>query len=115
MSLDSLVLVAVGAAFGGIGRYWLGRLLPELYGTLAANTIACFLLGIITSAETVNLSPGTTLLAGVGFSGALSTWSTLAKELGEMMRSGQLVRGLRYGIVTIILGILAVLSASLVF
>ncbi|MBI8988782.1 FluC/FEX family fluoride channel [Corynebacterium meridianum] len=115
MSLESLLLVAAGAAFGGVGRYWLGRLLPELYGTLAANTIACFLLGIITSAETVHLSPGTTLLAGMGFSGALSTWSTLAKELGELIRTGQNVRALRYGVATIVLGILAVLSASLVF
>ena len=115
MSLDSLVLVAVGAAFGGIGRYWLGRLLPELYGTLAANTIACFLLGVITSVESSHLGPGTTLLAGMGFSGALSTWSTLAKELGELIRTGQKVRALRYGVATVVLGLLAVQSASLVF
>ena len=115
MSMESVLLVAVGAAFGGIGRYWLGRLLPELYGTLAANTIACFLLGIITSAETAHLSPGTTLLTGMRFSGALSTWSTLAKELGELIRTGQNIRALRYGVATIALGILAVLSASLVF
>ncbi|MBV7292460.1 CrcB family protein [Corynebacterium sp. P5875] len=114
MSVSSLLLVAVGAAFGGVGRYWLGRLLPELYGTLTANTIACFLLGVITTIETTHLGPGTALLAGTGFSGALSTWSTLAKELGELIRTRQNIRALRYGVATVVLGILAAMSASLV-
>lgn len=115
MSVMSLVLVAVGAALGGVGRYWLGRVLPELYGTLAANTAACFLLGVVASLGTQHLHPGVVLVAGMGFSGALSTWSTLARELGELIRNRQLLRAGRYGVATVVLGIGAVWVAGMVF
>ena len=108
MTVSSLLFVAVGAAFGGIGRYWLGRLLPELYGTLVSNTIACFLLGVLTALGHHQLHPGVSLLFSVGFSGALSTWSTLAKELGQLIRAGEYLRALYYGAATIALGVAAI-------
>ncbi|MBI9001368.1 CrcB family protein [Corynebacterium sp. CCM 9185] len=115
MTPISLLLVAVGAAFGGIGRYWCARLLPELWGTLVANTTACFLLGVLASEELSTMHPSLVLMAGAGFSGALSTWSTLAKEIGQLIRNGSWRTATVYCTATTMCGISAVFLGGWTF
>lgn len=65
------------AAAGGALRYLLSRLLPRYVGTLVANTVACACGGFALQYQLWGL-----LVAA----GTLSTWSTLAKELGASRR-----------------------------
>lgn len=70
--------VFLGGAIGGVGRLFLSRTLPPLWGTFVANMLACALLGWATSHT---IAP---MFLGAGLAGALSTWSTLAKEVGTL-------------------------------
>lgn len=81
--------VAGGAFLGGMLRGLLRHRPGRLTGTPTANLVACLVLGVV---------PGTGIggggfsgaylwqqTLGVGFSGALSTWSTLVNELGSLL------------------------------
>ncbi len=85
-----LLLVAAGAAIGGMARYWFGEIsgrvaCSALPGTFFANVVACGVAGFAWSLW----GDGTLAWAavGAGFAGALSTWSTLAREIGELSRT----------------------------
>ena len=70
---------------GGITRYLLGKALPPYLGTLIANMCACLILGVI--AHLFETHSFAYAAGGVGFAGALSTWSTLANELGHLLKT----------------------------
>lgn len=85
MNLVPLIAATfVGGAAGGLGRYALSKAVPPYWGTLAANSLACLLLGF---AMALPLSGVTGALVSTGVAGALSTWSTLAKELGGLLQA----------------------------
>lgn len=73
-----VLLVFIGGVMGGMIRLLCARSLPPLWGTFTANMIACALLAWVYSHD---FSP---IFWGVGVAGALSTWSTLAKEIGTL-------------------------------
>lgn len=77
-----LLLVAVGAAAGSSLRYLLGHLLDRWlpWGTLAANVSGSFLLGMFSG---LGLAEPVLALAGVGFCGALTTYSAFAVQSHE--------------------------------
>jgi CrcB protein len=78
----TVLWVALGAAAGAPARYLtdraLGRLLPGRFpwGTFTVNIVGSFVLGLVS----VTAGPTTTALVGVGFCGALTTYSTFAYE-----------------------------------
>ncbi|KQB84875.1 FluC/FEX family fluoride channel [Corynebacterium oculi] len=75
--------VSVGGFFGGAGRYFLSRYPGGWRGTWCANALACLILSF-------SLHHGGLVAAawGTGVAGALSTWSTLAAEVGQALLSG---------------------------
>lgn len=79
-----LALVAAGGAAGSLLRHGLGLWVPawQPLGTLAANWIGAFLLGVVLYEAHLadRLSPATRLLVGTGFCGSLTTYSTFAAE-----------------------------------
>ena len=81
----TIILVFAGGILGGITRYMLGKALPPYLGTLIANMCACLTLGII--ARLFEAHSFAYAAGGVGFAGALSTWSTLANELGHLLKT----------------------------
>lgn len=91
--------VAAGGFLGGIARWalmHLNRLSGGRHpGTLAANVIGSAVLGV--SLALPSLLP---LAAGTGFAGALSTWSTLARELGSQIKNGRGRAAAVYGLCT---------------
>ncbi|ALC06665.1 hypothetical protein CDES_11505 [Corynebacterium deserti GIMN1.010] len=103
------IYAALGGFVGGFLRWGLAQLFPGKRATLAANTLACFVGGVVVAQNLPHLY---TVLLIAGFCGALSTWSTLAKEVGTLLKKRQWTLGMGYLALTFGLGFLAVLLAQ---
>ncbi|GAB7041302.1 MULTISPECIES: fluoride efflux transporter FluC [Catenuloplanes] len=99
-------LVLIGGAAGAVVRLLLdtaaaarfGRRLP--WGILAANVLGSLLLGLLHSTAPTWV----VALAGTGFCGALTTWSTLAADTVRLPRA--------LGVLNLALNLLLGLSAA---
>lgn len=82
-----IVLVAVGAALGATARYALASAWRARFpwSILTANVIGSFLLGILL----VRAQDDVYLFLGVGFCGALTTFSTFALDTLLLAREGR--------------------------
>jgi CrcB protein len=87
------VLVVVGAAGGAPARLLLSRAVAGERGTLLVNVAGSLLLGLC-----AGLSPAAYALLGIGFCGALTTFSTFAVEAVTMPRRA----GAAYAAVSVI-------------
>jgi len=96
------VLVGFGAFLGGLTRWALSEALPGTVGTFAANIVGSAVLGF--SAAMPVMWPA---FLGAGFGGAVSTLSTMAKEMGGMIRAKQWWPLTRYVLLTCAVGIAA--------
>ncbi len=91
----TVVLVAAGAAVGAPLRYVLDRAVGRRHasdfpwGTLTVNVIGSFLLGVLIG---LPVSDGLSALLGVGFCGALTTYSTFGYETFRLLRSQAYLR-----------------------
>lgn len=87
----SVLLVALGAAIGAPLRYLTDRYVqsrhdsPFPWGTLTVNVAGSLLLGLLAG---LPASPGVMALAGTGFCGALTTYSTFSYETLRLARTG---------------------------
>jgi CrcB protein len=89
----TMVWVALGAAIGAPARYLTDRavqtghdsLFP--WGTLTVNMVGSLVLGCLT-ALTAHLSPTLTATVGIGFCGALTTYSTFSYETLRLLEIG---------------------------
>lgn len=94
--------VALGAAVGAPLRYllghWLDGRLP--WGTVVVNVIGSFLVGLFSA---LALSEDVLALLGVGFCGALTTYSAFAVQTHD--------RGPRRGLATVLLTVPVALAA----
>ena len=88
MPWGGLLAVGGGAALGAWLRWGLGLLFNPVYpglplGTLAANLLGGFLMGIAMELAVVytDLSPEVRLLMTTGFLGGLTTFSTFSGEM----------------------------------
>ena len=84
VTLSSVLLVALGAAVGAPLRFVVDRWAREnssagtILGTLIVNVVGSFVLGLAAGCPT---APSWVMpLVGIGFCGALTTFSTLAFE-----------------------------------
>ena len=112
----SLLLVGVGGFIGTLARYGVGRALPTAsrwpVGTFAVNMAGAFVLGLVLEAlarrgPDVAAMRRWRLVAGVGFCGAFTTYSTLAVEVSALSRASQHALAAIYGIVTVLVGFIA--------
>ncbi|WNB18655.1 fluoride efflux transporter CrcB [Marivirga arenosa] len=112
--IKNLLLVGLGGALGSIARYgtalisqkYLSIILP--FGTLIANILGSFLIGIFLAYELENPSLNFKLLLIAGFCGGYTTFSTFTFENLSYLQNGQFGMFLLYGIGSIIIGLLAV-------
>lgn len=97
MGINSFLSVGIGAALGAWVRWGLSlslnRLLPNLpLGTLIANVIGGFLMGVAIAIFSSNqsISPEIRLLITTGFLGGLTTFSTFSAESVDLFSRGEL-------------------------
>ncbi|HZB66020.1 MAG TPA: CrcB family protein [Ornithinibacter sp.] len=88
--LDAL-LVAAGSALGAPLRYLVSRTVGDLggappAGTLVVNVVGSLFIGLLVGGGTTGWPLA---LVGIGFCGALTTFSTLALELWDAMADGR--------------------------
>ncbi|HSO65111.1 MAG TPA: CrcB family protein [Ornithinibacter sp.] len=88
MTLVDALLVAVGAAVGAPLRFFANHLARERFGatppagTLVVNVVGSFVFGALVGG---GASAAPLALVGIGFCGALTTFSTLALEVWDAM------------------------------
>lgn len=109
-----IALVAIGGAAGAATRYLVERAVsqristPFPYGILIANVVGSFILGVLLGAGN-----GIWLvLVGVGFCGALTTYSTFAHDTVRLADGGRVPVAVANVVVSIVLSLIAV-SAGL--
>ncbi|MFK4086106.1 fluoride efflux transporter CrcB [Kribbella sp. NPDC020789] len=116
----NVVLVALGAAIGAplrfiVDKHLVARLLrgtgdrvPLPWGTFTVNVLGSFLLGLMTGVTDQNW----TLLIGVGFCGAFTTYSTFAAETTALASSGHRARASLTVLLNLAIGLLAALFGA---
>lgn len=89
-----LIAIGGGAALGAICRWqlglWLNALTPSVpLGTLAANLIGGYLIGVAVAAFALltDVSPLWRLLVVTGFLGGLTTFSTFSAEVVTLLQA----------------------------
>lgn len=101
---------AVAAFLGGMLRSLLSQWFPKRVGTFVANMLASLSAGLaIGFAMLIDDQDTFEFLAPViatGFAGALSTWSTLAAELSELIKRKQWRKLVRYLVFTLAVGLI---------
>lgn len=98
----TVLLVALGAAVGAPLRYVTDQFVqakaPAVvlpWGTLIVNVIGSFLLGMMAAASARGgLSDDALALGGIGFCGALSTYSTFSYDTVRLLEDGNPSAGL---------------------
>lgn len=108
------VLVCLGAMVGAPLRYLTDRavqsrhdtLLP--WGTLAVNVLGSLVLGGVAAAGQ-SLPAGVSALVGIGFCGALTTYSTFSYETLRLAED----KAYSYAVLNVIVSVIAAVGAAL--
>lgn len=111
------LLVGAGGFLGAIARYgvgWLARRIAGAgtfpWGTLAANLIGCFVIGLVLGRSEIHgtLGAQARAFAVVGFLGGFTTFSSYGYETFAFIRHGQAGLAFAYAAGSIVLGLGAV-------
>lgn len=98
--LHTYLMIAIGGASGACLRYFINELTLKLlgkgfpFGTLLVNILGSFLMGILVGLlerQIVAVSPAKALL-GIGFLGALTTFSTFSMDTLLLLQQGQYLK-----------------------
>lgn len=105
--MHPLLLIFIGGGLGSLLRYGLSRWPGNPsggfpWGTLAANVLACLVLGLAVHylATRADLSPSLKPLILIGFCGGFSTFSTFSLETFRMIEAGQWIMALAYVLIS---------------
>jgi len=93
-----ILAISLGSVLGGLLRWGLGLKLNSIFpavppGTLAANLIAGYIVGVAIAyfAQAPDIAPEWRLLVITGFCGGLSTFSTFSAEVVTLLQQGRIV------------------------
>lgn len=109
MTALGLLLVGVGGACGAVGRYAVGRVLSGRPSLVAVNVSGSLLLGAVLGAP---LSSELVQLAGVGFCGAFTTFSSVAVEVATLTDDGRPGSAATLAVGTLLAALAAVLLGA---
>lgn len=111
------VWVGMGGALGALTRYGIATWVETWWqgsfavGTLIANVVGCFLIGILTGSGSTDRSEPLRLGLGVGFLGGLTTFSTFGADTYQHFSSeGELAHGIANIGLNVSLGLIAVMA-----
>jgi CrcB protein len=116
--MQNYFLVALGAALGGVFRYWMTgavqKILPFTlpFGTLSVNVAGSFILGFIVfyfDAQEL-ISTELRVLLTVGFCGGFTTFSTFSFETINLIRDSEYL----FAVINISLNIILTLFAVII-
>lgn len=119
--MKEILTVFIGGGLGSIARFGIGRWLHAgnnfgfPVGTLVANVLACFILGLFIglAEQKLVISPVARLFWTVGFCGGFSTFSTFSFENLQMLQNNQHSLVLGYTFLSLLLCLLATFSGQL--
>jgi CrcB protein len=107
-----VILVGVGGVLGAIARHLVGEQVDtNTMDTLTVNVVGSFLLGALVAAP---VAESLLLLAGVGFCGAFTTFSSFAFETVRLAESGSPERAIVNAAVQLSGALVAVFVGSVV-
>lgn len=111
----TVLLVALGAAAGAVLRYLTDRAIQSWHdsvfpwGTLTVNVLGSLLFGLLVGGASAGGVPEAVVAAGgVGFCGALTTYSTFGYETARLVEDGSVL----YGVGNVLLSLAAGLAAA---
>ncbi len=110
----TVLLVFLGGAVGAPARYLIDRFVQRHHdsvfpwGTLTVNLAGSFVLGLLLGAgPTLGLPHEVTVLAGTGFCGALTTFSTFGFETVRLLEEGSTGKAAANAVGSLVLGVMA--------
>jgi fluoride exporter len=107
--------VAIGAALGGVSRYYVASALQQRlgatfpWGTLAVNVSGSLLLGVLIryAFATPSMSVELRALLTTGFCGGYTTFSTYSYETAALLEDGQYSRAALYATASVVVALAA--------
>ena len=114
--------VGIGGFIGAVARYLIGMIPLKHSGgfpihTLAINIVGAFFIGCIVSlaAKDGKLDPRMVLFLKAGVCGGFTTFSTFALETTDLIGSGKPGMAAVYAVLSMVLGVAAVLGGQYLF
>jgi CrcB protein len=114
LQLPCILMVMGGGALGTLCRYWLNTAIPSPGGwplpTLIINLCGAFALGLLLEAlarsgPDVGARQTLRLLAGTGFLGAFTTYSTLALDANLLLAGDRIADAVAFMLLSVIGGL----------
>jgi CrcB protein len=113
--------IAVGAAVGGLARYYLASSIQQRFGvtfpwgTLVVNVTGCLLIGFFIrySLATPAVSAEMRAVLTIGFCGGYTTFSTFSFETAALLEEGQYERAGAYVAGSVVLSLIATFAGFL--
>lgn len=110
-SMINVLLIALGGALGGVGRFAVSNLLAHTlgkafpWGTLAVNASGALLAGWLLGIYGIENTTMTWLFAVAGLLGGFTTVSSFSLQTLELWQRGMVFRALLNSVTTVLLGI----------
>lgn len=107
MTVTEMVVIGLGGFIGAIVRFFISARMNKKegmpFGTLTVNLTGALLIGFLIGLDLPNLWM---VFLVSGILGALTTFSTLMKEVLQLWESGRRKETLLYSLVTFLLGVI---------
>ena len=114
--------VGLGGFVGAVLRYLIGLVPIKNPGAFPINTFiiniaGAFAIGciVVAASKNENIDARALLFLKVGICGGFTTFSTFSLETAELIKSGSVVTAVIYVILSILIGVLAVMLPQLAF
>ena len=116
------LIVSLGAAIGGAGRYWISNLVYKYFpavfpfGTLAVNVVGSFIIALLIFVfdEKELLTNQLRIFLTIGFCGGFTTFSTFSLETFNLIRDSEYFLASINIILSIVVCLLGVFLAYIV-